>query len=131
MAQLYQSPEPAAAASAGASAALDGPSGASCVRVVGRVRPLLPTNEGNLFASDEEEARRCIRISSDSDVAVEGSHSSLYGVRHFRLNHVYGESASQEEVFESVIPLLSQFTSGYNCTIFMCKHYRTYSFISL
>jgi hypothetical protein len=121
MAQFYQSPEPAASTSA----AQDDPS-ASCVRVVGRVRPLrllrLPTSdEGNPYQTDEEEDRRCIRISSDSDIAIEGSHSSLYGVRHFRLNRVYGESASQEEVFESVLPLLTQFANGYNCTIFMCK----------
>lgn len=101
-------------------------SSASCVRVVGRVRPLRRRAQGVeilAVAGDDlgDDDGRGLRVCSDSDIAIEGSQFALYGARQFRLNRVFDEAASQEDVFESVLPLLSQFVNGYNCTIFMCK----------
>lgn len=76
-----------------------------CVRVAVRVRPLLP----------KEVLRHhevCVRV-------VPGSAQVMFGSdRLFSFDHAFGPTASQDEVYESVRPLVESLLDGNNATVF-------------
>ncbi|XP_047448180.1 kinesin-like protein KIF27 [Mugil cephalus] len=80
--------------------------GEECVRVALRIRPLLPKEVLH-------HHQVCVR-------AVPGSGQVMLGTdRLFSFDHVFGPTASQDEVYESgVQPLVESLVDGYNATVF-------------
>ena len=74
------------------------------IKVICRIKPLPNSLE-----------ERAVHVSSDRDISLASS-SSLFSSRHFRLNKILDEDASQQDVFENVIPILRNFFDGFNCT---------------
>ena len=81
----------------------------SSIKVVGRIKPL-----------GVDGGERALFISSERELTLHSS-NGLFSTRQFRLNHIYDEDSTQEDVFENVVPLLRNCLEGFNCTIFMCK----------
>jgi hypothetical protein len=79
------------------------------IKVVGRVKPL-----------GVDGGERALFVSSERELALHSSNGQ-FSTRQFRLNYIHDEDATQEEVFENIIPLLQNYLEGFNCTIFMCK----------
>lgn len=81
----------------------------SNIRVIARVKPL---------SAAESVEGKCLHVSSRRDITL-NSNNSLFATRRFKLNCVLDEEASQDDVFQSIGPLLNNFMTGYNCTVFM------------
>ncbi|XP_029296595.1 LOW QUALITY PROTEIN: kinesin-like protein KIF27 [Cottoperca gobio] len=77
-----------------------------CVRVALRIRPLLPKEV--LY-----NHQACVRVVPGSAQVMLGSD------RLFSFDHVFGPTASQDEVHESCVePLVESLVDGYNATVF-------------
>jgi kinesin family protein 11 len=81
------------------------------IKVVGRIRPLSKKE----FSESEDIVLKQV----ESDKIIIETKSLCTISKTYRLDKVFNEKSSQEDVFNQVIPLLTDFIDGFNCSLFM------------
>ena len=83
--------------------------GKNKIKVYARIRPMF------LKELLEKDFRERSYFANDTVIQIEGKHTSC---ELFKCNKVFGESSTQEEVFEPLKPLIESSVDGFRATVF-------------